>query len=335
MQGTLNPDATTIILRIDVTNPSDRATEAARLELFLSTDGQIDTGDASLDTRPVPGLPPKEHALITANPPVPDVPAGRYYVLARVRARDDTTPLGPVLWGAPLTLGPDLAPDEASGTREGPGVRVHARVWNRGTRRADAAQVHVTWIDGGHAEHGAVAEAIPALAPGEFADVRAILPLSDLPVGPYRIGVHVDPGGAVTEADKSNNRSRSVAAFAAGPDLAVLAFRGESLDGAILVHDTVENRGAGPSASCGISFFLSRNGVLDAGDVALGYRVVPPLDAGGRSAAETRLALPRRGLTTGRYFVLGKVDSSGAVAEADEANNVSLAPSPLDLRLPP
>jgi subtilase family serine protease len=71
---------------------------------------------------------------------------------------------------------------------------------------------------------------------------------------------------------------------------------------------------------------------LDATDVSLGYRVVPPLAAGAESRADTRLPLPR-GLSTGRYYLLGKIDSSGAVAESDETNNVALAPDPLDLRL--
>ena len=97
----------------------------------------------------------------------------------------------------------------------------------------------------------------------------------------------------------------------------------------------MSNQGTRPAEACGISFFLSRNGVWDQRDVSLGYRLIPGLPAGADSRAETRLPIPRQGLVTARYFLIAKVDGANTVPEGHETNNLALAPTPLDLRLPP
>jgi hypothetical protein len=104
---------------------------------------------------------------------------------------------------------------------------------------------------------------------------------------------------------------------------------------AVVILAAVSNQGNRIADACGILFFLSRNGVWDQGDVSLGYRLVPSLEPGADSRAETRLPIPKRGLATARYFLIAKVDGANTVAESHEANNLALAPAPLDLRLPP
>jgi len=172
---------------------------------------------------------------------------------------------------------------------------------------------------------------IDGLLPGASTRFNATVVLPDAPAGRYTVTAEVNPGHRVAESDGTNNTARDEREHPLGPDLTIAALSAATSD-AIVVSDAAVNRGTRASGACGISFFLSRNGVLDAADVSLGYRVVPPLAAGAESRAATRLPLPR-GLSTGRYYLLGKVDSSGAVAESDETNNVALAPDPLDLRL--
>lgn len=341
IRGTLAPDAASLAVRVTVANRSNRPTDAAVLEVHLSADGLIESGDARLDARPIAPLGPHAESVVDLSAPVPDVPPGRYYVVARLRAAGGAAPpsIRQTLWGAPLAIGPDLLVDEIDGQLEDGGtLRVGGRVTNAGTRTAGAVRVSASLAE--H-ETGAVTGALGAaevgdLPRGHSTRFEATIPLADAVSGRYRLVVQVDPDHRIAESDTTNNVARGEREFRLGPDLSIAALSAVTAEpDSLVVQDALLNRGTRPSDPCGISFFLSRNGVLDPGDVPIGYRLVPALAPGADSRAETRLALPRGRLTTGRYYLLGKADGSGAVAESDETNNVGLAPTPLDLRLAP
>ncbi|MEO5656175.1 MAG: CARDB domain-containing protein [Nitrospiria bacterium] len=332
IRGALTADRSSIDIHVTVTNPGNQATSAARLEIYLSSDGLVDAADHRVETRALPPLPAHADRVVDVATRVPPLTPGRYYVLARVAPAGDEGSASPgrTLWGAPLALGPDLTVDEPVGAIEGETVRVRARAWNRGTSASDSSQLAVFWI--GREPTTGTAQPLGGLAAGDSTDVDVTLALGDLPAGKYQIGIEIDPAREIAESEETNNTARGTTDYPAGPDLTVRSLSGEASAGAIVVDDTVRNQGNRESAPCGVSFFLSRNGLLDAGDIALGYRVVPRLDPGAESSAETRLPLPD-GTATGRYFLLGKVDSSRAVDESDERNNLTLAATPIDLRI--
>ncbi len=87
------------------------------------------------------------------------------------------------------------------------------------------------------------------------------------------------------------------------------------------VVETVKNNGTGPAVASTAAFYLSVNAVLDASDVLLGTRAVPPLAAAGTHQATTALQVPA-GTATGAYNVLVKVDANNDVVEVYETNNV-------------
>ncbi len=342
IRGALTADAASVAVRITVANRSDRPTDPAMLEIYLSADGLINPGDVRLTARTVASLGPHAESAVDVSTPVPDVSPGRYYVVARLRAADDTaTPpsIRQTLWGAPLAIGPDLVADEIDGRLEDGGtLRVGGRVTNAGTRTAGSVRVSAALAE------RATGSVTGALGAGEVGDLtrgqstrfETVVPLSDIPSGRYRLVVQVDPDHRIAESDTTNNVARGEREYLLGPDLSIAALSAVIVEpDSLVVQDTVANRGTRAADACGISFFLSRNGVLDPSDVPIGYRVVPALAPGADSRAETRLQMPRRRLTTGRYYLLGKVDSSGAVAESDETNNVGLAATPLDLRFGP
>lgn len=336
IRATPAPDALSASIRVTVANRSDRSSDPATLEVYLSLDGLLGPEDARLGERAILPLAARSDAAVAFSAPVPDLTPGRYYVLARVRSTDEAAPppsIHQTLWGAPLALGPDLRVEEVNGAVEGGSLRVEGRVANAGTRAAGPATVALALVEGrtGAATPPIGSAEIGGLLPGASTSFNATLVLPDAPAGRYVLTAEVNPDHRVAESDGTNNTARGEREHPLGPDLTIAALSAVVSD-AIIVSDAVVNRGSRASGACGISFFLSRNGVLDAGDVSLGYRVVPPLAAGADSRADTRLPLPR-GLSTGRYYLLGKVDSSGAVAESDETNNVALAPDPLDLRL--
>jgi hypothetical protein len=92
---------------------------------------------------------------------------------------------------------------------------------------------------------------------------------------------------------------------------------------ALTVTETTRNIGGGNALASSTRYYLSVNGLLDAGDVLLGTRAVPALAAGESSSATVTLTLPET-TATGAYFVLAVADGDGAVAEVAENNNVLL-----------
>jgi hypothetical protein len=336
IRATPAPDARSASIRVTVANRSDRSSDPAILEVYLSLDGLVGPEDARLGDHAVLPLATRTDTAVALSAAIPDLTPGRYYVLALIRSTDKAAPPPPVhqtLWGAPLALGPDLKVEEVDGAVEGGSLRVEGRVANAGTRAVGPATVALALVERrtGAATRTVGSVEIGGLLPGAWTRFDATVVLPDAPAGRYALTAEVNPDRRVAESDGSNNTARGEREYPLGPDLTIAALSAAGSD-AIVVSDAAANRGTHASGACGISFFLSRNGVLDATDVSLGYRVVPPLAAGAESRADTRLPLPR-GLSTGRYYLLGKIDSSGAVAESDETNNVALAPDPLDLRL--
>jgi subtilisin family serine protease/subtilase family serine protease len=108
------------------------------------------------------------------------------------------------------------------------------------------------------------------------------------------------------------------------PDLIVASVSAPSLAGAdtdIVVTETTKNQGSGAALASTTGFFLSTNLSLDAADVFLGSRHVPPLTPGAADVWSTTLRIPAS-MATGSYYVLAKADSEGAVPEDKETNNV-------------
>ncbi|MFZ5863430.1 MAG: CARDB domain-containing protein [Nitrospirota bacterium] len=337
LRGSLSPDGSEASVHLTVTNRADRASGPGTLEVYLSADGLVDPDDAPLGRRPVAPLGPGARIDVELTPVMPRVPPGRYYVVARVVGERDHAVGRPsdALWGAPLAVGPDLALEDLHAVIQPGGVTLVGRVVNRGTQPAASAMIGVWWTsrDGESAPRAGTTEVKTDLGPGAAAPFEMTVRAGELPPGQYGVLAEVDPDRVIAESDDENNRLRVDAGYVTGPDLVIAELSARQDGQTIVVHDAVTNRGNRPSAVCGIVFVLSRNGIWDPGDVSIGYRVVPALDPDAGSAMDTRLALPERGLATGRYFLLGKVDGANHVAESREANNLTLAPAPVDVRV--
>jgi hypothetical protein len=339
LRGTLSSDGASASIRITVANPGERTSAPGTLEVYLSADGLVDPGDARIARRALTPLASGARIDIDLTPPVPPQSPGRYYLVARVVLLDDqaVSPASDALWGAPLAIGPDLTIDELRTTLGRHGVVLSGRVANRGTQAALPGSLGAFWTARDGASVGRAPESAPfsGLPPGGVASFEWTATTGDLPPGEYGIDVEVDPDHLIAESDDANNRSQGDVSFATGPDLAIAELSARQDGDTIVVHDAVVNHGNAPSGSCGVLFVLSRNGIWDAGDVSIGYRIVPALDPDATSAAQTRFELPKERLPTGRYFLLGKVDASDHVAEGREANNLTLAAAPVDVRVQP
>jgi len=332
--GTVDPRGASLTIHLTIANRANLPSSATLAEVYLSTDGFVDDQDVRLIVQGIPPLAAQSNRSITASAPLPDMAPGRYYLLVRVHGAQGVEALVPHdLWGAPLSLGPDLTASRPVGVLEAGTLRVETSATNKGTTAAKQTRIALSLIrDTNSVPVPLISLDVAALAPGQSLAVAGTATLPDIPPGRYHLAAQINPDRTIAESDEINNAVRGDQEFRLGPDLTITALSAIVSDSAVIATDTVSNQGTNRAGPCGIAFFLSRNGVLDADDLAIGYRVLPALTAGEQSGGETRLPLPRK-LTPGRYYLLGKIDASNAVIESDESNNLILAPTPLDIRL--
>lgn len=338
--GSVTPDGAAASIQINVRNGANQASAPGVLEVYLSRDGLIDADDTRLDRRPVAPLAAGDRVDYQVRAVLPPLTPGRYYIVARMLPVDPAAPSPKAtdgLWGAPLAIGPDLVIDDLRASVGHEGVRLAGRVRNRGTHPGSPVSVGAGWTahDNGPINRARESVALESVAAGSATTFDLLVMPGDLVAGQYDVVAEIDPDQRVPESDEENNQARVDVGFRVGSDLVVADLSARQDGDTVVVSDAVSNQGTRPAQTCGISFFLSRNGVWDQGDVSLGYRLVPELAPGTDSRAETRLPIPRKGLATARYFLIAKVDSANTVVEGHEGNNLALAPAPLDLRLPP
>jgi hypothetical protein len=86
------------------------------------------------------------------------------------------------------------------------------------------------------------------------------------------------------------------------------------------ITETTRNTGGGSAPATTTRYYLSSNGVPDAGDTVLGSRPVPALAPGTTDTATVTLTIPA-GTPGGWWYVIAAADGEGAVAETIETNN--------------
>jgi subtilase family serine protease len=148
-------------------------------------------------------------------------------------------------------------------------------------------------------------------------------------VGVFHVIAKADADDVVTEVDETNNVAVSLA-LTVGTDLVawVELPAGSSRaapGGTITVIDYTRNESIAPAPASSTTLYLSTDQVLDAGDVVLGTRAVPALAPGATDSGSTSVTLPAT-LAAGTYYVIGKADGSGVIAESNETNNATGAP---------
>jgi subtilase family serine protease len=142
--------------------------------------------------------------------------------------------------------------------------------------------------------------------------------------GKLSVLARVDSRNEVMERKEDNNDYWG-SSLPLGPDLIFTDLKGEVTPDAreIVVTFVVKNQG-NRIASTGfkVATYLSKDNLIDPGDLPLGSRVIPALDAGGVTTRQTALtfAIPNS-LENGKFTLLGRVDPDQGVSEVEEANN--------------
>ncbi|MBN2003642.1 MAG: hypothetical protein JXA21_09825 [Anaerolineae bacterium] len=208
------------------------------------------------------------------------------------------------------TVLPDLAVDVLYAGVESGGVAVVARLSNTGVLAA--APFSVT-LRAGDALTGALLGVLEApLGLGAGAQLTLTTVLTDvagLPVGAGVLWAGVDAGGAVAEADETNN-----AADAALPLLPDLTLSAADIAGAGPLYVTVHNAGIVDAA--GVVVEVRED--AQSGTLLLLYgETLASVPAGG--SAQLAIALP-----PGDRLLFVTADPANAIAEAAEGNNLAI-----------
>jgi subtilase family serine protease len=312
---------------------------------YLSRDGVIDSEDVLLGERRVEGLKAGISSSGTTTIVIPEkVGAGKLSVLARVDYRNEIMERkenNNDYWGSSLHLGPDLIFTDLKGetAADAHEIAVTFVIKNQGNRVTSGGFKAAAYLskDNSISPDDLLlgSQTIAALAPGGVTTVRAIFPIpSSLENGKFVLLSRVDPDQEVSEVEETNNDRVGGDVFL-GPDLVVedirstLAPEGDR----ITVEDTVLNQGNRPATgNIEVSYFLSKNWSIDNSDVLLGSRTISTLKPGESSAASTGLAIVKKKVATGRYFVLARVSGGNDVIETDKTNNVRPTLVPLIIR---
>ena len=144
---------------------------------------------------------------------------------------------------------------------------------------------------------------VSALGTGAVSSASTTVTLpAGLTSGTYYVVARADAAGDVPEGNESNNTRAAIIRI--GADLTVAAVTAPATAAAgspIAISDTITNTGGGAAAASVTRFYLSANGVLDAGDTALGARAVPALSGGASNAASSLMTIPAT-MTGGAYL---------------------------------
>ncbi|MCI1189603.1 T9SS type A sorting domain-containing protein [Hymenobacter sp. DH14] len=149
-------------------------------------------------------------------------------------------------------------------------------------------------------------------------------------LGNYFVLFVADPTNVVAESNETNNvASAALQIVAPVVDLITsqpyVSPNVSAPLGIVSASGYVQNLGNSTASSSNIGYYLSTNAVLDASDVLLLNSPGAALGAGGYQSRYNNLTIPA-GTAVGSYYILFVADPTNAVAESNEANNVSSYP---------
>jgi subtilase family serine protease len=306
---------------------------ASSTRFFLSSNVSLEAGDAALQARSVPSLPPGATSTGSTTITIPaGTPTGTYYLFAQADAgghvaeANENNNTRSVL----IRIGPDLTVASLTApTRAAAGGTINITDTTRNVGAGPAPGSSTTFflsanfvLDATDIRLGPSRQ-VPPLAANEMSTGTTAVTLPEVPPGAWMIVAKADEANAVGETQETNNTR--FAMVQVGPDLSFLIvtapYSGVA-GGAITVSATARNTGGGAAAASIVRFYLSSNVTLDAADLQLdAVRDVPALSPDATHAGTTSVALPA-GTAGGRYLLI-VADAGQAVAESNELNNVA------------
>ena len=322
-------DGERVRLSFTVLNDGNAETPAGLLRLY---EGDPDRGGEAVAEVELPPLGARQSAAVSILWDSLDR-AGTNHLVAVLDPDSATDELSELDNRASVDLDVAPAPDEAdlelsdgdltlvpAHPEELPAsVAVSATVRNLGRTDVPEVVVRLLVAPPGNAPEMAVpVEDVVVAAPQRGSTPVSFTYLLETP-GTTTFVVRVDPDGAVSEADETNNTAMGQVATAAAVDLAV-APSDLSLDGLptvgsdVTFHAVLHNRGTIDSTDAAVAFTVTDGSVA---------RELPAAPVRIPAGATVERMLPWRVDLAGDLTFRAVIDPDGAVAEADETNNTA------------
>ncbi len=320
------------IVMTDTTRNQGGGTAAPSLTRFyLSANGFWDPGDLPLGGRNVPSLAGGLSSTGNTTVTIPvGTGTGLWYLIARADGEEilAETSENNNTYARSIQIGPDLimaslsAPTSAGA---GQSISITETTRNQGGGEAGPSTTRLFLsTNGSYGESDILigTRSVPALSAGASSSgsTNVTIP-ADTAAGTWYIVAYADGEGAVAETIENNNSSgRSILI---GPDLTITSLSAPTTGGAgqsIVLTDSTRNQGQGTTPLSMTQFYLSGNGIWDAGDLLIGARSVPSLASGASSVGSTTVTIPA-GTTTGLWYIIAKADGEEVVTETSENNN--------------
>ncbi len=323
---------TTISVTDTTRNQGGGTAAASNTRYYLSANNVLDGGDTLLGSRAVALLAPGASDTGSATLSIPSgITSGTYYLFAKADGDDAIAETQEFnnLYAAVITIGSDLVIQYLTvPTDGGAGYAITitdtTRNQGAGTTAPSTTSYYLSTdaaLDGGDILLGS--RAVPALASGvsDTGSVTVVIP-TGTPTGNYYVFAKADSGNVVSEVSEANNTAfRSIRV---GPDLLIASFSAPAsavAGSTVTITDTTRNQGGGAAAASNTRYYLSFNNVIDASDVLLGARVVPPLAPGASDTGSSTVTIPL-GTPRGAYYLFAKADGDDALTETLEYNNL-------------
>ncbi len=167
---------------------------------------------------------------------------------------------------------------------------------------------------------------ITSLAAGSINSMTTSVPLPADCSGSYYVIAVADANNAIDESSESNNTANnSIQIGQANLSITSANGSGTAYPGQqITINNTVENQGNIPAANFSVGFYLSTDSTYNSGDISLGSRTISSLGASSSNTNSTTVTLDGQ-TAPDEYYIIVVADSSDAVDESDETNNVGEA----------
>jgi subtilase family serine protease len=322
----------TIVIGDIQQNIGAQAAGAFSVAFYFASNPTSPTGGTPIGMRSLTGLAANGsvNTASTLFPIPPNAPSGTYHVCAitdsggAVNEADKTNNFRCTTQTYPI--GPDLTVWGVSASLASTYITISDTVRNIGNRWADPSVVSFYFAANPSAPTAGTligARSVSGINGGsQYNSATTKFPIPDsTPTGTYYVCAASDSSGIVGELDESNNTRCTASTFVIGPDLIVFSLTAVKSGGRLYVADTQRNMGNRLAEASTVSFYLSFNTVLDAGDTPLGSRSVPNLAGGGALNSKTTPFPIPTGIAPGARYLIAISDSGTAVTELNEGNN--------------
>ena len=328
-----------IAVNVTVANPSSSPAPASTVNLYLSVDGIITTGDILLGSIATPALAGGAQQALVANLTIPaGIAVGNYFIGAIVdpaNLLDEGSETNNALAGNVVNVGNvsiDLTVSALSAPATaftGDLISISATVANLGTSSAAASSLYFFLASDPANSSSYVligTAAVGALAGGTSQVVGGSVPIPvTLPPGTYSLVAVADAASTVIETNENNNSrvGNTVTTTTRPVDLTLTAVTAPNTakDGAsISITATVKNLGTATAAASTLRWYLSADNVITTADTPLASAATPSLAGGKLTKIGASAAVPAS-VPAGTYYIGAIVDPDNALAETSDANN--------------